>query len=98
MLRHNQETNDRPQTLRIGSMVVKSLGQLLPHQLQKFHTRDFVYPVSGRIALMIRGLGTRVHGTRITHAILIAIVDVILHTERALAYPTRVLCCDVLRN
>lgn len=46
MLRHNQETNDKPQTLRVGSLVVKSLGQLLPHQLQSFHTRDAVYPVS----------------------------------------------------
>ena len=47
MLRHNQETNDKPQTLRVGSLVVRSLGQLLPHQLQSFHTRDAVYPVSG---------------------------------------------------
>ena len=46
MLRHNQETSDKPQTLRVGSLVVKSLGQLLPHQLQSFHTRDAVYPVS----------------------------------------------------
>lgn len=45
MLRHNQETGDKPQTLRLGSLVVKSLGQLLPHQLQSFHTRDAVYPV-----------------------------------------------------
>lgn len=45
MLRHNQETSDKPQTLRVGSLVVKSLGQLLPHQLQSFHTRDAVYPV-----------------------------------------------------
>lgn len=45
MLRHNQETNDKPQTLRVGSLVVRSLGQLLPHQLQSFHSRDSVYPV-----------------------------------------------------
>ena len=48
MLRHNQETSECPQTLRIGSVVVKSLGQLLPHQLQSFHTRDSVYPVSDK--------------------------------------------------
>ena len=51
MLRHNQETNDKPQTLRVGSLVVRSLGQLLPHQLQSFHTRDAVYPVSGSYLL-----------------------------------------------
>jgi len=51
MLRHNQETNDKPQTLRVGSLVVRSLGQLLPHQLQSFHTRDAVYPVSGSCLL-----------------------------------------------
>ena len=51
MLRHNQESNDKPQTLRVGSLVVRSLGQLLPHQLQSFHTRDAVYPVSGSCLL-----------------------------------------------
>ncbi|EDO37589.1 predicted protein, partial [Nematostella vectensis] len=46
MLRHNQESGgDKLQTLRIGSLVVKSLGQLLLHQLQTFHTRNAVYPV-----------------------------------------------------
>ncbi|XP_031573347.1 uncharacterized protein LOC116307296 isoform X3 [Actinia tenebrosa] len=46
MLRHNQESGgDKLQTLRIGSVVVKSLGQLLLHQLQTFHTRSAVYPV-----------------------------------------------------
>ena len=45
MLRHNQENSDKPRTLRVGSLVIKSLGQLLPYQLQTFHTRDAVYPV-----------------------------------------------------
>ena len=45
MLRHNQENTDKPRTLRVGSLVIKSIGQLLPYQLQTFHTRDAVYPV-----------------------------------------------------
>ena len=35
-------------TLRIGSLILHSVGQLLPHQIQtgKFHSRDCIYPVS----------------------------------------------------
>ena len=34
--------------LRISSLILHSVGQLLPHQIAtgKFHTRDFIYPVS----------------------------------------------------
>lgn len=34
-------------TLRIGSLILHSVGQLLPHQIQtgKFHSRDCIYPV-----------------------------------------------------
>uniref|UniRef100_A0A0L8H9Q3 Histone-lysine N-methyltransferase n=1 Tax=Octopus bimaculoides TaxID=37653 RepID=A0A0L8H9Q3_OCTBM len=34
-------------TLRIGSLILHSVGQLLPHQIQtgKFHSRECIYPV-----------------------------------------------------
>jgi hypothetical protein len=34
--------------IRIGSLILHNIGQLLPHQLtsSNFHTRDFIYPVS----------------------------------------------------
>lgn len=37
--------------LRISSLILHSVGQLLPHQIAtgKFHTRDFIYPVSSTI-------------------------------------------------
>lgn len=43
---HGQEEGQY--ILRIGSLTLHSVGQLLPHQLQtgKFHTRDCIYPVS----------------------------------------------------
>lgn len=42
--------------LRIGSLTLHSVGQLLPHQLQtgKFHTRDCIYPVSPIIHLKVK--------------------------------------------
>ncbi|XP_061189089.1 histone-lysine N-methyltransferase 2C-like [Saccostrea echinata] len=42
---HGQEEGQY--ILRIGSLTLHSVGQLLPHQLQtgKFHTRDCIYPV-----------------------------------------------------
>lgn len=43
---HQQEEEKR--LLRIGSLILHSIGQLLPHQLQtnKFNTRDYIFPVS----------------------------------------------------
>ena len=34
--------------IRIGSMILHNIGQLLPHQLSSsnFNTRDFIYPVN----------------------------------------------------
>ncbi|XP_070175347.1 histone-lysine N-methyltransferase 2C-like isoform X3 [Littorina saxatilis] len=36
--------------LRIGSLILHAIGQLLPHQIQtnKFNTREFIYPVGFR--------------------------------------------------
>ena len=44
MLNHNQ-TSEKPYSFRIGNLILNSVGQLLPHQVQAFHTRDSVYPV-----------------------------------------------------
>ena len=43
----NEEHEDTSYTLRIGSLVLHNVGQLLPHQLQSavFHNRNFIYPV-----------------------------------------------------
>ncbi|XP_048237798.1 histone-lysine N-methyltransferase 2C-like isoform X4 [Haliotis rufescens] len=37
-------------TLRVGSLTLHSIGQLLPHQIQtgRFHTKDYIYPVGFR--------------------------------------------------
>lgn len=44
----NEEHEDNSYTLRIGSLVLHNVGQLLPHQVQSqlFHNRNFIYPVS----------------------------------------------------
>ena len=43
----NEEHDDKSYTLRIGSLILHNIGQLLPHQLQSsaFHNRNFIYPV-----------------------------------------------------
>jgi histone-lysine N-methyltransferase MLL3 len=35
--------------LRIGNLVFVNIGQLLPHQLQAFHTPNYIYPVGYKI-------------------------------------------------
>ncbi len=42
-----EEHEETSYTLRIGSLVLQNVGQLLPHQLQSalFHNRNFIYPV-----------------------------------------------------
>jgi hypothetical protein len=46
-----EEHEETSYTLRIGSLVLHNVGQLLPHQLQSavFHNRNFIYPVSYEI-------------------------------------------------
>ena len=41
---HHEE---KRHVLRIGSLILQSIGQLLPHQCQmgRFNTRDFIFPV-----------------------------------------------------
>jgi len=35
--------------MRVGSLILLNLGQLLPHQLQAFHTKDYIYPIGYKI-------------------------------------------------
>lgn len=53
---------DQSFLLRVGSLIFLSVGQLLPHQLQAFHTSNFIYPVGYKIVRMywsMRHLGKR---------------------------------------
>ena len=45
----SSDQDDNHYAIRVGSLVLYNIGQLLPHQInsEKFHTRDFIYPVSG---------------------------------------------------
>lgn len=43
---HHSETNN---LLRVGSLIFLNVGQLLPHQLQNFHTPNFIYPIGYKI-------------------------------------------------
>ncbi|XP_066300292.1 histone-lysine N-methyltransferase 2C-like isoform X1 [Branchiostoma lanceolatum] len=36
---------EKKYTLRVGSLVFHNVGQLLPHQLQAFHTRTAIFPI-----------------------------------------------------
>ena len=61
MLSCNQ-TSEKPYSFRIGNLILNSIGQLLPHQVQAFHTRDSVYPVgfsTTRIYWSMRVVGRR---------------------------------------
>ena len=43
----NDEHDEKSYILRMGSLILHNIGQLLPHQLQSsaFHNRTFIYPV-----------------------------------------------------
>jgi histone-lysine N-methyltransferase MLL3 len=43
---HHSDTNN---LLRVGSLIFLSVGQLLPHQLQNFHTQNYIYPIGYKI-------------------------------------------------
>lgn len=40
---------DQHHLLRVGSLIFLNVGQLLPHQLQSFHTRHYIYPIGYKI-------------------------------------------------
>ncbi|XP_023312429.1 histone-lysine N-methyltransferase 2C isoform X6 [Anoplophora glabripennis] len=43
---HHSDTNN---LLRVGSLIFLNVGQLLPHQLQNFHTPNYIYPIGYKI-------------------------------------------------
>lgn len=43
---HHSDTNN---LLRVGSLIFLNVGQLLPHQLQNFHTVNYIYPIGYKI-------------------------------------------------
>lgn len=45
IMHHSDLTN----LMRVGSLILLNVGQLLPHQLQAFHTPNFIYPIGFKI-------------------------------------------------
>jgi [histone H3]-lysine4 N-trimethyltransferase MLL3 len=45
IMHHSDLTN----LMRIGSLILQNVGQLLPHQLQAFHTPNFIYPIGFKV-------------------------------------------------
>lgn len=43
---HHSDSTD---LLRVGSLIFLNVGQLLPHQLQNFHTPNYIYPIGYKI-------------------------------------------------
>lgn len=41
--------SDHNNLLRVGSLIFLNVGQLLPHQLQNFHTSNYIYPIGYKI-------------------------------------------------
>lgn len=45
IMHHSDLTN----LMRVGSLILLNVGQLLPHQLQAFHTPNYIYPIGYKI-------------------------------------------------
>lgn len=45
VMHHSELTN----LLRVGTLIFLNIGQLLPHQLEAFHTIDHIYPVGYKV-------------------------------------------------
>ena len=45
IMHHSDLTN----LMRVGSLILLNVGQLLPHQLQSFHTPNYIYPIGFKI-------------------------------------------------
>lgn len=45
VMHHSELSN----LLRVGNLIFLNVGQLLPHQLQNFHTANFIYPIGYKI-------------------------------------------------
>ncbi|KAF5285410.1 hypothetical protein FQA39_LY16664 [Lamprigera yunnana] len=46
VMHHASDTNN---LLRVGNLIFLNIGQLLPHQLQNFHTSNYIYPIGYKI-------------------------------------------------
>ena len=45
IMHHSDLTN----LMRVGSLILLNVGQLLPHQLQAFHTQNCIYPIGYKV-------------------------------------------------
>lgn len=45
IMHHSDLTN----LMRVGSLILLNVGQLLPHQLQAFHTPNYIYPIGFKV-------------------------------------------------
>ena len=45
IMHHSEMTN----LMRVGSLIFLNVGQLLPHQLEAFHTPNYIYPIGYKI-------------------------------------------------
>jgi [histone H3]-lysine4 N-trimethyltransferase MLL3 len=45
IMHHSDMTN----LMRVGSLILLNVGQLLPHQLQTFHTPNYIYPIGYKL-------------------------------------------------
>lgn len=41
--------SDLANLMRVGSLILQNVGQLLPHQLQNFHSSNYIYPIGYQI-------------------------------------------------
>lgn len=46
VMHHASDTNN---LLRVGNLIFLNVGQILPHQLQNFHTANYIYPIGYKI-------------------------------------------------
>ncbi|XP_031333016.1 histone-lysine N-methyltransferase 2C-like isoform X3 [Photinus pyralis] len=46
VMHHASDTNN---LLRVGNLIFLNVGQLLPHQLQNFHSSNYIYPIGYKI-------------------------------------------------
>jgi len=60
---------DQHHLLRVGSLIFLSVGQLLPHQLPTFHTRNYIYPIGYKI-VRISVLSFKIITTTLFNAVL----------------------------
>lgn len=70
ILHHSELMN----LLRVGSLIFLNVGQLLPHQLEAFHTANFIYPIGYKI-VSISAIAYRIEFFNIVFLICISRCD-----------------------